>query len=208
MEPRIQEIFEEYHIRSEAEAKVLQNLVSLTPEEMHRRIDEFLICVGPATGSLINTIIKESKGRSILEVGTSYGYSTIWLAEAARETGGKVTTLEIHPGKIEFARKKVEKAGLGDYVDFRQGDALSIIPELSGNFDFVLLDLWKDLYVPCLNLIYPKLNPGALIVADNIIHPESARKDALEYQKNIRSRKDITSVLLPVGSGIELSRFC
>ncbi|MBF0544479.1 MAG: O-methyltransferase [Candidatus Riflebacteria bacterium] len=205
MEPVIQEIFEEYHTRSAEEHRLMKTMQS---SEMFTKIDNFLISVGPATGSLMNTLIKESKAASILEVGTSYGYSTIWLAEAARATGGKVSTLEVHPEKIKFAREKIERAKLREYVDFLQGDARSIIPNLKERFDFVLLDLWKDLYVPCLDLIYPRLNPGAIIVADNMIFPEEARKDALEYQRSVRSRKDITSVLLPVGSGIEVSRYC
>ena len=97
------------------------------------------------------------------------------------------------------------KAGLADYVDFKVGDAVELISKLPFNFDFVLLDLWKDLYVPCLEAFYPKLNPGAIIVADNIIRPGG--EDVQRYVKAVRAKPDIKSLLLPVGTGIEVSRY-
>jgi len=70
----------------------------------------------------------------------------------------------------------------------------------------VLLDLWKDLYVPCFDLFYPKLGSGAMVVADNMIFPEFSRRDAEDYRRHVRAKADLQSVLLPVGSGIEVSR--
>jgi predicted O-methyltransferase YrrM len=70
----------------------------------------------------------------------------------------------------------------------------------------VLLDLWKDLYIPCFDLFYPKLGSGALVVADNMIFPEFSRKEAADYRRHVRAKADLESVLLPVGSGIEVSR--
>ena len=78
---------------------------------------------------------------------------------------------------------------------------------LKGPFDFVLVDLWKEHYVDAFDLFYPKLSPGALIVADNMILPENYREDALRYRKHVRSKPKIDSVLIPVGSGVELSRY-
>ena len=72
--------------------------------------------------------------------------------------------------------------------------------------DFVLLDLWKNLYIPCFDLFYPKLSPGALVVADNMIYPESSQHHAMDYRKHVRIKRDMQSVLIPVGSGLELSR--
>jgi predicted O-methyltransferase YrrM len=100
-----------------------------------------------------------------------------------------------------------KKAGLAEFVDFKVGDAVEMIGELSGGIDFVLVDLWKDLYVPCLEAFYPKLNPGAIIVSDNMISPASAAADIARYKSVLRAKPRITSVLVPVGSGLELSRF-
>jgi predicted O-methyltransferase YrrM len=130
----------------------------------------------------------------------------VWLAEAARATGGKVTTLDVHAGKQEYARKELSKAGLASFVEFKLGDARESIASLTTPIDFVLLDLWKDLYIPCFDLFYPKLSSGAMIVADNMIFPEFSRTEAEAYRKHVRAKPDLQSMLLPVGSGIEVSR--
>jgi predicted O-methyltransferase YrrM len=203
MDGAIESVLREYEQRSAAEMK---RMSEMPPAEMAKHIDEFLLPVGPATGQLMNILVKEAKSRTILEIGTSHGYSTVWLAEAARATGGKVITLDVHAGKQEYARNALGKAGLASFVEFKLGDARESIASLKDPIDFVLLDLWKDLYIPCFNLFYPKLNAGAIIVADNMVFPEFSRHDAEEYRKHVRAKPDIQSVLLPVGSGIELSR--
>ncbi|QAY95540.1 methyltransferase [Methylovirgula ligni] len=166
--------------------------------------DRRLRAVGPDTGQLINILAKSLKAPTILELGTSFGYSGIWLAEAARTSGGRLITMELHDYKSVFARDMAVKAGLADYIDFRVGDAVQMIGELQIGVDFVLVDLWKDLYVPCLDAFYPKLNPGAILVADNMLGLDPNVK---VYGKAVRAKPGIASVLLPVGSGIEVSRF-
>jgi predicted O-methyltransferase YrrM len=167
--------------------------------------DRRLLAVGPQTGQLINILARSLKAPNILELGTSYGYSGIWLAEAARATGGRVTTMELQDYKSAYARDMAAKAGLADYIDFKVGDAVQMIADLPFGLDFVLVDLWKDLYVPCLDAFYPKLNPGAIIVADNMLRP--GNEDVKRYGKAIRAKPRMTSVLLPVGTGLEISRF-
>jgi len=204
MDPKVEAVKKEYQARSDREASIGARLQAANSRE---NIDDLLLAIGPATATIVSTLIVECKARAILEVGTSYGYSTVWLAEAARATGGIVTTLELHAYKVEYARAQIAKAGLAEFVDFRVGDALRTLKELPGPFDFVLLDLWKDLYIPSFDLIHPKLAPGALIVADNMLHPERARRDANAYRARVRVAEGMTTVLLPVGHGIELSRY-
>ncbi|MBI3496385.1 MAG: class I SAM-dependent methyltransferase [Proteobacteria bacterium] len=146
MDNAIEIVLADYDARAAAEHKLMQEL---PPKELARRIDEFLISVGPNTGRLMNLLIKEAKARTILELGTSYGYSAIWLAEAARATGGKLISSDVHPGKQDHARAQLAKAGLLDYVEFRLGDARKTIAALETPLDFVLIDLWKELYIPC-----------------------------------------------------------
>jgi predicted O-methyltransferase YrrM len=200
----IQSVLNEFHARATAESERIRQIPF---EELQTRWDEFLLPVGPAFGQVMNVLIKEAGFRTILEVGSSYGYSTVWLAEAARHTGGKVISLEIHPGKQEHARESVTKAGLAGFVDFRLGDARESIRAMKERVDFVLLDLWKVFYIDCFDLVYTKLNPGALIAADNMIFPEFSREAAVKYQQHVRAKPDIQSVLLQVGSGMELSRY-
>ena len=204
MDPAILEVLAEYEKRGAEEFK-LQSLGTM--EEWLARRDEFLIAVGPATGQFLNILAKSIKAKTILELGTSYGYSTIWLAEAARATRGRLITVDKVANKHNYARAMLTRAGLASHVEFRLGDALDTIDALKGPFDFVLVDLWKELYIGCFDLFYPKLSPGALVAADNMILPENYRADALLYRKHVRSKPKIDSVLIPVGSGVELSRF-
>ncbi|MBO9581215.1 MAG: class I SAM-dependent methyltransferase [Sphingobium sp.] len=167
--------------------------------------DTQLLTVGEEVGILINILAKSLETPRILEIGTSYGYSGIWLAEAARATGGRLTTLELHDYKSNHAREMAERAGLAEHVDFLVGDAVELIKSLPGTFDLILLDLWKDMYVPCLEAFFPRLSPGAIIVADNMIYPGGPDVD--RYGRAVRAKPGITSVLLPVGQGIEISRY-
>ena len=204
MDAAILEVLSEYEKRGAEEFK-LQALGTM--EQWLARRDEFLIAVGPATGQLLNILAKSIKAKTILELGTSYGYSTIWLAEAARATGGKLITLDVVANKQNYARAMLTRARLASHVEFRLGDALDTLDALRGPFDFVLVDLWKELYVPCFDLFYPKLSPGALVAADNMILPDNYREEALRYRKHVRSKPKIDSILIPVGSGVELSRY-
>ncbi|HEX7006640.1 MAG TPA: class I SAM-dependent methyltransferase, partial [Alphaproteobacteria bacterium] len=198
MDSAVEAVLAEYHARAEVER---EEMAARPPEEIRRRIDEFLIYIGPTVGRFLHDLAVAAGARRILEIGTSYGYSTVWLADAARETGGKVVSLDVHEGKQAYARKALEKAGLADHADFRPGDARDTIPALDGPFDFVLIDLWKDLYIPCFDLCYPKLGAGAFVAADNMTYPESTLAEALAYRRHVRARPDIESILLPLGSG-------
>jgi len=197
-------VLADYEARAEREEALWD---TLGPEEAERRIDEMLLPVGRATGTLLNLLAKEAGARRILEVGSSFGYSTVWLAEAARAVYGKVISLELKAAKTEYATAQLARAGLAEFVEFRVGDALESLAALAGPFDLVLIDLWKNLYVPVFGLLHPKLAPGALVIADNMIEPASARPHAQAYRHAVQVARDMTSVLLPVGNGIELSRF-
>jgi predicted O-methyltransferase YrrM len=202
MDDKVKAVLEAYHERMREEEALRHE-----SDAMRRAsdwLDKALLAVGPDTGQLINILARSLNAPTILELGTSYGYSGIWLAEAARASGGRVITMELQDYKSAHAREMAIKAGLGDHIDFKVGDAVQMIAELPAGVDFVLVDLWKDLYVPCLEAFYPKLNPGAIIVADNMIRP--GNEEVKRYGKVVRAQPGITSVLLPVGSGIEVSR--
>src|SRR5258708_743976 len=108
MDSQIEKIVAEYDELSERQIKLR---LTLSPEERERRQDEFIIPIGRATGTLLNLLVKEANATRILDVGTSYGYSALWLAEAARQTKGRVVSLEIHPGKQQAAKTAVQNAG-------------------------------------------------------------------------------------------------
>jgi predicted O-methyltransferase YrrM len=167
--------------------------------------DEFLLPVGPEVGWFLHSLILARRPARILELGTSYGYSTLFLADAARQVGATLITMDLADYKQAEARANIERAGLAEVVDFRLGDAVALIHADPGPFDLVLLDIWKDLYVPCLEAFYPKLSDEGIIAADNMIEPPMAREDVRQYRAAIRALPDMQTALLPIGSGIELS---
>jgi predicted O-methyltransferase YrrM len=191
-------------MREEEKERTAPGQPGWTPRDAGWR-DRVLLAVGPETGRLINIIARRLEAPTMLELGTSYGYSGIWLGDAARASGGRLITMELADYKSKYAREMATKAGLADYIDHRVGDAVAMIEELPHGIDFVLVDLWKDLYAPCLEAFYPKLNPGAIVVADNMLRPGGEEVQA--YGRAIRAKRGMTSVLLPVGTGIEVSRY-
>jgi predicted O-methyltransferase YrrM len=204
MDKKVEAVLAGYDERA---AKELAIMRELTTEELLRRVDEFLIPIGPDTGRLLNTLIKSQPARTILELGTSYGYSTVFLAEAARAARGKVISVDISAEKQRYAKEHLIAACLDEVVEFVTGDARELIGSLTGPLDFVLIDLWKDLYIPCFDLVRPKLSEGAFIAADNILLPEFFRNEMMAYRAHVRRDGRFESILLPVGSGIELSRY-
>ena len=201
MDIKFQALLSRYHARIAEEAVVMK----ADPAGVSRRRDEFLLAVGPEVGRLLHALIIGRGAKRILELGTSYGYSTAFLADAARQTGGRVYTMDLVADKQAYARTQLEEAGLLEPVEWMLGDATQMLKSLDGPFDFVLVDLWKNLYVPCLDLFYPKLAQNAVIVADNMLFPEIVRADAEAYRAAVARRGNLQSVLLPIGNGIELS---
>lgn len=200
VDPVIERVLAEYERRSDEEQR-RTNFAS-----PGTNLDELLLSVGREAGILLYLLTTGARSRRILELGTSYGYSTVWLAAAARATGGKVLSLELRDFKIEHARQALTRAGLSSRVEFHQGDCLETLKTLPGPFDFVLLDVWKDLYLPCFELVHPKLAPGAIIAADNMLLPAIVRPQAEAYRQRVRAAGDLDSVLIDVGNGIEISR--
>ena len=129
MENRIETVLAQYNQRAAHEAVLLRDL---SLEEMMQRVDEFLISIGSGTGTLLNTLIKSAKARTVLELGTSYGHSTIFFAEAVRATGGRVISVDISAAKQHYAREQLAAAGLEPFVEFRTGDARDVIASLRG----------------------------------------------------------------------------
>lgn len=203
MTPEFQAVLARLHERMAREKKILADISS---EEFAGRVDEFMLPVGEEVGRLLNLLVKAARAKTLLELGTSVGYSTLWLAEAARAVGGHVFSMDENPAKHEQARENLREAGLAGQVTLITGDALKEIPALRGGLDFVLLDVWKSGYLPCYEALRPKLNAGAILAADNMIRPESAREHTEAYQASVRATPGMDSVLVPIGNGIELSR--
>lgn len=131
-------------------------------------------------GELLHRIILERNYRRGLEVGTSNGYSGIWMGMALRQTGGRLLTLEIDAERAALARKNFAAVGLDEVIELREGDALEIIPQLEGPFDFVFIDAWKPDYIRYFEMLYPKVRPGGAILAHNVSSHGQEMKDFLK----------------------------
>lgn len=119
-------------------------------------------------GKEISKIIVENNLKNVVEFGTSFGISTIYLADAVRKTGGKVITTELLESKAIKAKQNIEDAGLSDYVEIRIGDAIETLKKISEPIDFLFLDGWKDLYLTLFQQLEPQFHKGTLIYADNM----------------------------------------
>ncbi len=140
----------------------------MTAQERAEAMSEFYIPVTPEAGRLLYALVRATRPATVVEFGMSFGLSAIHLASAVRDNGGgQVVTTELNAAKIAAAKETFAKIGLDDVITILEGDALSTLAELQGPVDFVLLDGWKDLYLPVLELLEPRLSPGVLIVADN-----------------------------------------
>lgn len=174
-------------------------------EQFREHRDDFLLPVGEEAARFLHSLAVGLSAQRIVELGTSYGFSTLFLADAARETGGKLYTFDNVERKHTYAQARMDEAGLAEHVEWRLGDALELLREESEPIDFVLLDVWKNLYAPCFELVYPLLAPGGVIIADNMLHPPGTRPQAAEYRALVRSKPDLEAVLLPVGHGLDIA---
>jgi predicted O-methyltransferase YrrM len=153
-------------------------------------------------GKLLYAMVRAGHPETVIEFGTSFGISTIYLAAAVTDNGtGHVVTTELSPRKAEAARSNLQRAGVGDAVTILVGDARETLRDVPGPVGFALLDGWKDLCLPVLHLLEPKLAPGALVAADDITF-ESMRS-YLDYVRD--PAHGYISVEFPVEDGMEIS---
>ncbi len=135
----------------------------LRPEDMK----DAYIAISRSQGEFIYDLLLQRKAKNIVEFGTSFGISTIYLGAAAKATGGHVITSELLPEKCAVARQNFKDAGLEQFIEVREGDALQTLKNVPEPIDFLLLDGWNDLYLPLLRILEPKFKNGTLIYTDN-----------------------------------------
>lgn len=204
-DPRVRRVLEGMHaeadrvdppLRAKAQGKVGAERATL--------LDRAFIPVSPDAGRLLYALARGAAGGTAVEFGTSFGISTIYLAAAVRDRGeGVVITTELNTFKAERAREYIGEAGLLDVVDLRVGDALETLTDLEQGVSMVFLDGWKDAYLPILHLLEPALQPGAMVVGDDLdLFPE-VLKPYLAYVRD--PVNGYVSVAVPIGDAMELS---
>jgi predicted O-methyltransferase YrrM len=210
--PPIKELLSRLHAAADQQEESLQADLMREARKRNAKADgdladllaEAYIPVPAEVGKLLYALARATISMRVVEFGTSYGISTIYLAAAVRDIGrGCVITTEMNAAKARQAAKNFQEAGLLPFVDVREGDALQTLRNVDGPVDFVLLDGWKNLYLPVLKVIESKLRPGAMIVADDLdIFPEAH----MPYLSYVRSPENgYASVEIPIGDRLEIS---
>jgi predicted O-methyltransferase YrrM len=152
-------------------------------QERAEAMSAFYIPVTPEAGRLLYSLVRATRPATIVEFGMSFGISALHLASAVRDNGsGRVVTTELSAGKIAAAKQTFADTGLDDLITILEGDALSTLAGLDGPVGFVLLDGWKELYLPVIKLLELHLSPGALVVADNTEMADT--QPYLDYVRN------------------------
>jgi len=152
------------------------------------------------TGRWLALLVRATNAREVLEIGSSNGVSTIWLAAAARQTGGRVTGTEILSERAAEANRNLAEAGLEAVARVVAGEAQATVASLPGPFDLVFIDAEKDDYVDHFAAVVARVRPGGLILADNVIS-----HDLSAYQAMLRSLNDVETVTIPIDRGVEFT---
>jgi len=159
--------------------------------------------VPSSDGRLLFDLIMDNGYKRGLEIGTSNGYSGLWLGLAFQKNGGKLITLEIEPKRAKEAQENFKRAGLDNIIESRVNDALKEIPKLEGEFDFVFIDAWKPDYIQYLKLIKSKMKPGGVITAHNVLN---AGRDMQDFLNAIKTDPDLeTKIINSSYSGVSVS---
>jgi predicted O-methyltransferase YrrM len=189
----------ETHLRELlVELEVLGNENDAAHEDRSKK----MLNLEPDTAQLMSILVRSSRCKRMLEIGTSNGYSTIWLAWAAVTTGGHVISIERDAAKQTMADANLKRAGLRDEVDLMLGDATEIVTALDGTFDFVFFDADRLRAPEQLKLLLPKLQSGALVLADNVLsHPDQIAP----YLAAITALPDFDHTVVSVGKGLSIA---
>jgi predicted O-methyltransferase YrrM len=180
-----------------------------TGRDFSKAVEPYLknayISVDADQGKLLYLTARAIQARLIVEFGTSFGISTIYLGAAARANSGCVIGTEMEPAKVRAARANVADAGLARFVDIREGDAMQTLASLDGPIDLLLLDGWKDVYLRMIKMLSPKMRPGTVVLADNIFTYKKALRPYVNYMQNRANGFDSASLPIGFGHGMEYS---
>ena len=168
-----------------------------------RAADKGQLAVSEEDGRFLRVLVATRGAKSILEIGGASGYSGIWLGLGARESGGRVVTIEYDPQRAKEAAQNITRAGLTDVVRVVPGDAFKEIPKLQGTFDFVFLDAWKPDYEKFFEMVFPRMTPGAVFTAHNVVNKKN---DMEPFLQTIQTHPQLfTSIVSPGSEGMSVS---
>jgi predicted O-methyltransferase YrrM len=222
-DPELEALLERLHARSAAQGGALVSYFTERAREgqldwnrFDERTDRFLsdklVALDREKAELCYQLCRALRARRVVEAGTSFGVSTLYLAAAVRDNlaedggSGVVIGTELEPEKAKAARAHFDEAGLTGLIDLREGDLRETLREVGGPVDFMLIDIWTPMARPALERVAPHLRPGAIVVADNTVQFKDAYRDYFEFVNDPANR--LRTLTLPFEGGFELSVRC
>lgn len=168
-----------------------------------RSADKGQLAVSEEDGKFLRVLVGAIGARQVLEIGAASGYSAIWIGLGLRQTGGKLVTIEYDPVRAKEAAANIQRAGLSDIVQVISGDAFKEVPKVPGQFDLVFLDAWKPDYKKFFDLVFPRVTPGGLFLAHNVINKKN---DMLDFLSAIETHPQaLTTTVSPGHEGISMT---
>jgi predicted O-methyltransferase YrrM len=213
-DPRLKETLADLHARADGDWRVFARALPAVAwgalcgrgavESAKPFLKHAYIPIDSAQGRALYQIARATGAQRIVEFGTSFGVSTLYLAAAVRDNGGgEVITTEMEPGKIAAARANFARAGMSDLIDLRTGDALQTLRDAPWPVDLVFLDGWKEMCLPVLKVIEPKLRPNAAILCDDMKRFRKTLQPLVDYLR--APEGPYTSMALPLGDELEFA---
>jgi predicted O-methyltransferase YrrM len=215
-DPRIEAVLNRLHRQAAADKwKIARRIPLLAWAAARKKLQDksfeynffhdLYIPVSREQGAMLYLIARAIDAHRIVEFGSSFGISTIYLAAAARDNGGEVIGSELEPSKHAQAAKNIEDAGLSGYAKILPGDARETFSSIAGPVDLVLLDGWKAMYIPVIEILKPKLRSGAIVLADNIFTFKKVLQPFVDYMQS--GENGFASTTLRISDGFEFSVF-
>lgn len=216
-DPKLEELLERLHKQSALqdeetnayfelrEQKIAIDNEDFYDEDLKRFLSDKMVALDRDKALFCYLLCRSLRATRIVEAGTSYGVSTLYLAAAVRDNqvdNGVVVGTEHEPRKAEIARANFKKSGLNDYIDLREGDLRQTLQDVGGPVDFMLVDIW-EVALPALELVAPNLRPGAIVACDNTTVDAAEYKDYFSFLNNPINR--FQTMTIPFEGGFELS---
>jgi predicted O-methyltransferase YrrM len=214
-DPRLEALLAGLHAKSDAQAAAMRSFDAertdqaqpTSPKEARAFLRDKLVALDSDKAEFCYQLCRASNARRIVEIGTSYGVSTLYLAAAIRDNvgagggDGVVIGTEYEPNKAAAARAHFERAGLSRFVDLREGDLRQTLKQIDGPVDFMLMDIWITMARPALELVTPHLRPGAIVIADNTTQYRGEYADYFAFLET----QGFRTLTLPFDGGLEMS---
>ncbi len=216
-DPKLKVLLDRLHTQSDAQVEAINAYVArrakedtldrerLFDDELHRFLSDKMVALDREKAQFCYLLCRSLRATRVVEAGTSFGVSTLYLAAAVRDNqveNGVVIGTEYEPKKAEAARANFEEAGLSEFIELREGDLRETLQDVGGPVDFMLVDIW-EVALPALELVSPSLRPGAMVAADNTVAYADMYRNYFEYVNDPKNR--FRTMTVPFEGGFELT---